>query len=296
MKVPSWRLAALVYSVSLAGCASLPGTYKVEVPYDAYVCFRKTFAQCLQEPALASANTFRQNVYGSSFAGASVTFQDHNAGTVTASSDGKYQCKSGTVPFTQTLSQTNTAEVIFVSPPLLNQIGEQAIRLDRARAACSRIIDAYNVQLQNLTVQDQQAAAQKAVQYLSAKVENENISPNATVNAVLTAAEITQFGLTPPASGSLKVADALVSQRNSVTQLSDQLRNTIKDQTLNVDYKKQIDDAQSVIDSQLREVGRDLSLLDCGALQMPAVTVLHRYFVDGEWVQQGSVVMLLRKR
>jgi hypothetical protein len=244
----------------VGGCASVPGTYEIQAPYDSYVCSDTSFLKCLQSPQLGNANTFKTSVYNGVLDGDTVTVRDPGAGIIRTSSDGKYQCRNGKIPYAQTLAQAGRAPVVFVSPALLNQIGEQITRLHRIREGCVRTLNAYNFQLKILAAQDQQSAAQKAVQYLTAKVEYENIQPWNGVNVALTSAEIALFGLPQPPSGpnSWTVADALVAERNSITQLSEQLRIQTKAQTMGAEYKQQFDDAQLGIDVQLREIANEL--------------------------------------
>jgi hypothetical protein len=240
---------------------------------------------------LAAENKLKRTVYRNAFLGDTVTIRDPKANIVQRSSDSKYRCNNGSVPYRQTIAQRAPAPAIFVSEALLNQIGEQMIRLEQIRRSCGRLLATYNFQLALLPNQDQQAAAQKAVQYLSAKVENENIAPNTTVNTDLNSVELTQFGLTAPANGTLKVADALVTQRNLSTLSAEQIRTQTKAQTIDVEYRKQFDDAQSAIDAQLREIAHSLLILDSAVVATPD-TVVRQYYETGAWVQKGSAVLL----
>ena len=284
--------------ILLGGCASIPGIHEVQAPYDSYICYNVSFSECLQRPELSTANVLRRRIYSGVFAGNTVTVRDSSAGTVTRSKDGKYQCNNGKIPYTQTLPQTERATVVFVAPSLLDQIGEQMVKLQRLRTICLRALAGYDFQLAILASQDQQAAAQKAVQYLSAKAEYENITLNTTVNTnvTLTPLEVTQFGLPPlnPSGQPWDVADALKAQRNLVTQLSEQLRNSTETQTLNVDYKQQFEDARLAIDIQLREVANELLALDSAAVTT-SDDVVKRYYENGAWVQKGSTVLSKEK-
>lgn len=279
--------------IALGGCASIPGTYEVQAPYDSYVCFNSSFSECLRSPQMRNANRFRETVYGKFFVGGTATVRDPDAGIVKSTSDGKYQCKNGRIPYAQSLAQAEPAPVVFVSPALLDQIGEQITRLKRIREGCLRTLAAYNFQLTVLAGQDQESAGQKAVQYLTAKVEYENIQPWSGVNVALSSSEISQFGL--PTGQSWNVADALVSQRNSITATSDQLRKQTKAQAMNVDYKQQFEDAQLAIDVQLREIANELLSLDNALAHSPDREVAQRYYEDGTWVQKGSVVLAVRR-
>jgi hypothetical protein len=291
-------LAGTIFALpAMWSCAPLQGGYEVQAPYDSYVCFDASFLQCLESAQVRHEYSLLRHAYGRVFVDGTVKIRDPGANTVTISTDKKYQCRNSNVPYTQSIRQSELASVVFIPPALLNQIGEQMVQLDRLRRNCLRTMQAYNYQQKILPTQDAESAAQKSVQYLSALVENENISPNASVNLTLSSTQITQYGLAPPPAGqNLKLADALLAERNLSTQSADTLRTQAETQAINVQYKQQFDDAQLAIDAQLRQLGSTLQALDGAVVMLPKAEAGQQYYTNGSWVQKGSVVLNLGKR
>ena len=91
------------------------------------------------------------------------------------------------------------------------------------------------------------------------------------------------------------LSSLLLRNRRVVSEYSSSIRAAIKRHTENVEYKNQFADAQSAIDLQLREIARQLLLLDQSTLEISDASVLRKHYLEGAWVQKGSVVLSVQK-
>jgi hypothetical protein len=265
----------------LAGCAGVDSTrYQVQAPFDSFVCYYSSLDECSQKisgtPAVFS-------------------FLDAQAGVTVQTADKVYACNLGAVTYQQTLDTSSKNPVSFYSPVLLGQMSDGLIKLNLARAACTRLVQSYNKQVEILALQDQLAVAQLAAQYLSTQIENESLGKSAVGAGNITEAQRVQYGL----SSIDTTRNSLQTVRNQVTTISEQLRSKIRDQTLNSDYKNQFSDAQTVIDGQIRELSRGLFILDRAVPKLPDDTLnpvklgdrVRELSPAGGWVVQGTGVL-----
>ena len=280
-------VGVVVLSTLLTACSA----YKVQAPYDAFVCFDSTFNHCYGTAQSGQLKT----LYTTSFArlaatpGGSVVppiLIDPDALKEFASKDTKYHCQFGAIPYTQTLQPDQQAPAVFVSPVLLRQIGEQQLKLARIRTSCQRLLQAYDYQIDILVLQDKLSVAQKATALLSSEVEQARLLKDGFGSRSLTQSEGTQYGVNP---GPLR--DELRAIRDNAVAIGEQLRNMYKTQIVDVDYKKQFDDENLAIELQLRELGRSLFILDRSTVQYQQHRLLPSGYVTGSWVKQGTIVL-----
>lgn len=162
-------LVSIIVGVLLSGCA----TIKIQAPYDSFVCFNSTFNDCANSAQAGSLKTLPGP--HRLLATGGYVFDDPDAGKLPSTTDKKYQCTFGITPYAQTLDPGKPSVAVFVSPVLLREIGEQQVRLTRARTACERLIQTYEYQQQVLALQDKLSMNQKAIAILSDEVESERL-------------------------------------------------------------------------------------------------------------------------
>lgn len=285
-------LFALVIATCSVGCA----VNRVQAPFDSFVCYNSTFNECLGRAQSGRLRTlqmsaFRNLAVGSFAAGSnSAVVEDPEAGQTLSSGDTKYQCSYGNIPYAQTLDPDRRAAAVFVSPVLLRQIGEQQLRLTRARTSCARLLQAYEFQVTIIARQDELAVAQKATAVLSSEVESERAAKDAVGARGLNATEQAQFGL-----GAIAVRDALKLSRENVVSIGETLRTMYRTQVLDVDFKRQFEDANLAIELQLRELARNLFVLDRSIAPDATRRLLPVGYADGAWVEQGTVVLTTKQ-
>jgi hypothetical protein len=283
----------------LGGATTISATYDVHAPFDSYVCFSISFSDCVNNSKqLSPYSTFMTATYAGVFSPNSLFPLDPDAGKVTSTASGKfqYQCDNGKISYQPTHSQSAPAAVVFISPSLLIQIAEQMLSLQRIREACSRMVDDYNFQIHILAAQDNLSLLQGAVQYLSANEEeihivglNDNVS-----NPTITPADLERFGF-PPSEPSRSLADALKTYRFGVADQSRQLRTSVADRTLAVEYKNKFADAQSAIYFQLRAIAQNLLTLDSMILDFPPTQNREQKYPNGTWVTKGTIVLVMTR-
>jgi hypothetical protein len=131
-----------------------------------------------------------------------------------------------------------------------------------------------------------------AVLELSARIENEVSDRGSYGGSPLTAGEISRFGVSDSQDNE---ADGLEDSRLNVASKSDILRLKYQQQLLTNDFDKQFYDAQSLIYSSSSELGQQLAVLDLIAPTLNGVEVKASNFMEGSWVHQGSVVLVVRR-
>lgn len=273
-----------LFALALTGALSACSHYDIQAPYDSYVCFNSSFNMCLSSAQGGGLQNWRKSTYKNNSGGDHLV-DDPDSGVLHPTQDHKYQCDYGAIPYTQTIVLTQVQPAVFVSSILLRQLGEQMVRLNRARAACDRVIANYEYELGVLGTQDQLSSAQKAVSLLSAEVEHDRNAKDGMGGRALSPAEKTQYG------NAAIVRDALQLERGQIGQVGDQLRLGFKTQTTDVDFGYQFKDANFAIDSQLREVARSLVVLDRSVFSAPTDKFHKSHYIDGSWIKQGTVVL-----
>ncbi|TCG08855.1 hypothetical protein BZM27_09395 [Paraburkholderia steynii] len=282
-------VASACSTLLMGGCAVFGIEKDVQAPFDAFVCFDASFNDCVKTINVGDINSPISDD-GTPIFDEKFIVQDKDSAKELTSSDGKYRCEYGKIRYIQKIDVTQRTLIVFVSPIVLNQIGESVLRLNRSRESCKRLIQTYEFQLDLLKLQDSQAFYQVQVQYLSAQIENENLK----------AAKIG----TGPLSGStnpqikqpgIDEATVLLQARKSVTGFAEQIRNRYKTQTLEVDFQKQFSDGQTLIDTQLREISRELFILDRSTRPLgPEIFHERDRYITGSYVMQGTVVSSMR--
>jgi len=277
-----FRCSGVLLALSVAGCA-IPGSV-VQAPFDSYVCGKSSLEQC--------AGYARQNWAAESahYADpADFMIDDADAGKTIKTTDLAYGCSYGTEGYKQRLDVKKEAAAVFYSPIALQGAKDALVRLNRARMACSRVVDNYNYQTALLQVQDTQATGQLVIQYLSARVEADSLANGNVGGENPTPQDITSFGLpaTPPNS----IRGWLQTYRNSSTQIADQLRRQIRQQSLSADFPHQFSDAQNLIDGALRDFEKQLFVLDLSTVDDSSVRFEYRWYRKAAWVKQGTEVM-----
>jgi hypothetical protein len=97
------RTALSVFSLIVTTGAAAPASYPVQAPFDSYVCYDMSFADCIGLPQLRDIDTFRTTVYASDFID-SATINDPEAGKITSSSDTNYSCNNNKIPYVKLCS------------------------------------------------------------------------------------------------------------------------------------------------------------------------------------------------
>lgn len=282
-------VASACSALLLGGCAVFDIEKDVQAPFDGFVCFDTSFKDCVKTISVGDINSPVADD-GTPIFDEKLIVQDKDSAKELTSSDGKYRCEFGKIRYVQRLDVTQRVDIVFVSPIVLNQIGESVLRLNRSRESCKRLIQAYEFQLDLLKLQDSQAFYQLQVQYLSAQIENENLKAANIGKGPLS-------GSTNPQSKQpgLDEATVLLQARKSVTGVAEQIRNRYKAQTLEVDFQKQFSDGQTLIDTQLREISRELFILDRSTnLLGTEITRKRNRYITGSYVIQGTVVSSMR--
>src|SRR5207245_870042 len=116
---------------------------EIQAPYDSFVCYNSSYDHCLTEAQHAQLKTYLKGSFASlDRSGYKVEDPDANKPPITSTADNKNHCNMGTIPYTQTLDPKQLGSVVFVSPVLLSQIGEQLVKVEHAREACLRLVQA----------------------------------------------------------------------------------------------------------------------------------------------------------
>jgi hypothetical protein len=281
------RVGFTLAGMLLAGCAVLAGN-RVQAPFDSYVCTNKTPLECasmLDPKKLTSGLKFLKS---SKSHEKPFDFSDTDADKQVFSEDKKFHCDYGHAPYKQLLDVNLRASIVFFSPIALSQASESLFKVTRARETCQRLIAAYDNQLSILAVQDNQAAQQAWVQYLTAEIEGLSLLKNDLGKDFISDDALAAMHMPPGYHNSVRFA--LHDVRGWLTYETTKLRALYRDQTVNVEYGKQFVDAQTSIELQLREMGRNLFLLDQSSLTFDG-TIVARFYRDGAWVRQGTDVL-----
>ena len=257
-------------------------SYRVQAPFDSFVCYDVSLVECSKSITGTPDNFL---------------FTDLNGGISKKTSDGKYGCDYRAILYKQTLSYNAPSAVSFYSPPLISQLNDGLRKLDRARESCNFLVETYNSQLMLLKLQDEQALSQLQIQYLTSRIEEtglstiggEEICPADGANLDQRCINVVDGNLTI-VTDTNTVRGELRKQRDANTKLSEKIRNMLRDQTVNSDYKKQFTDAQFLIDAQVSELNRGLFVLDRAKPNIANGSVSDKVYDSGSWVQQGSHV------
>jgi hypothetical protein len=279
----------LVLLSSCTGALAESEGFKLQAPFDSFVCYNSSFKQCLNRAQAGQLKTLSQASYKQKD-GAPAMFgvvaPDSDAGKVPPTKDGTKRCYYGTVPYTLTLKEDAISPAVFVSPVLLRQIGEMQIRISRARTACARLIQAYDHQAEISAVQEGLAKAQVAIGWLSSELESDRLRKEGYGGRLVNAEERDKYHVPPS-----HLFEALQYSRttNSIPR-QEELRGLLKKQ-LDMDYENQFFDANLGIDLQLRELARMLFILDRSAAPDSMSALKNTGYGDGAWVKQGTVVL-----
>jgi hypothetical protein len=279
-------IAAIIAFGSLSGCA----TTKIQAPFDSFVCYSSSLANCLsavQNGQLQGyVGAIRNHQKAGPIVGASpFLFDDPDANkTPLSTTDGKYECDYGSVGYAQAIDPTKEAEAVFVSPTILRLLAEEHVRLIHSRKSCERLVQEYNYQIVVVGLQDHLSVDQGAYADFNGAIDKER-ETNASVGArQLTAPELAKSGL----SAGTTLRDGVLLLRQDMTSTSVSLRNDYKAQVVTVDFARRFDDANLAIDLQLREIARTLFLLDRSVpIQLPG-HLLPGDYPNQSWIKQGT--------
>lgn len=274
----------LTSSCALEGCAA----EKVQAPFDTFVCYDTTFDGCLKTAQAGQLKLFHDNAYQAAYgkAGAGNFDDDPDAGKTVATSDAAYTCVYGSIPYTMNLKRDQQAPAVFVSPLLLRSLGEEHIKLQQIREACARLVQSYNYQMTVIKQQNSLATLQKAQERLAREITTEEYNRDSVGERIVSASE------QQICAGGGAARDCLASVTDQIYDTSEKLRPMYITQLTTVDYAKQFKDANRAINLQLRELARQLFVLDRSLADVTAGGHPdHRGYEDGSWVRQGTVIL-----
>lgn len=277
-----WALVS-ASAVVAAGCATTT-TGKIQSPYDGFVCFDTSFNACLGKVQQGQVQQYTTKTF-STGRRQILALGSPDDGKIPTTSDKKYECRYGTVPYQSALQRDQAASVVFVSPVLLRHIGEQQLRLDKIRSSCARIIETYESQLEVLRMQDQISLQQGAIALFSGEIEGARNAKEGYGGRKVTSDEKTTYGV-PDST----LAEALAYERAQLVKSGETLRSQLKKQAMDVDFKRQFEDANLSIELQLRDIARNLFILDRAVVQAQPGARPDGY-ADGAWVRQGTIVV-----
>ncbi len=278
-------LLTVLTSLSMTGCS----TRNIQAPFDGFVCYSQSLDQCATNAQTKDLKKY----YAQTFPQKRLlfNFEDKYAGQVKGTKDnGAEKCKLGTLSYKPTLNPDKTFDIVFVSPVLLSQLAEQEVRLERAREACMHLITAYNAHSDLFAKQNESARASIAITRLAAEAEVHRLAKDNQGERRLSAEEANFMNL--PATTIMR--DALQKMRERGADLNEEVRTLANKQTFSIEYDKLFKDANSLIDSQLRELGRQLFVLDRSVMSAPGPSKYVGYS-NGSWVQKGTIVLKIRK-
>jgi hypothetical protein len=149
------------------------------------------------------------------------------------------------------------------------------------------LVASYDNQLEVLVLQDELSAAQKASSELSNITDTQRLSTASIGNRALTAEEANRFNL----PNTTNVRDAFNAVRTRVANAADVLRERSKVQVIDVEYQKSFADANLLMQTHLRELDRELFVLDRAMVRDSATPWRANGYVDGAWVEKGTVVL-----
>ena len=267
------------------GCATL----KVQAPYDSFVCYNSTFTQCVERAQTGKLRALQHDTVVH-LAQSNFIYQDPDAGKTVSTGDNKYQCAYGTVPYTQALDPTKQSPAVFVSPVLLREIAEQGLRLTRAREICARLVQGYGFQRQIVALQDELAKHQMGAAILGSEVEHDRNNHLEVGWRRTTQTELDKFG--HPIG--ITIGEGERKSKDTATEAAEKIRSAYKVQVFDIEQKQQFEDANLAIELHLRELARQLFILD-RAFVVSSVTYRPIDYETGAWVKQGTVVLRTRQ-
>jgi hypothetical protein len=283
-------LAAILSGGGLALIVSGCSSSNVQAPYDSFVCLRTSYNGCLAAAQSGNLKKYYEAAYSPAFR-AKMMGPAHPEGATEATSDGAYSCNYGKVPYSPSLNMSSTHAAVFVSPILLSQIEEQRLRVDQSRESCSRLLSAYNYQLQILVLQDKLAVQQEGIVKYSSEMEHErNVQATVGKNPDQNGYYLSRYSLADTDT----ISSDLLILRERQADKQEEIRNVSKKRTLEVDYGKMFSDAQLLIDGTLRELGRDNFLLDRSTFDS-TLPYKPTHYASGSWVEKGTVVLKTRE-
>lgn len=271
---------------------------KIQAPYDSFVCFDSSFNQCLARAQSGELESYLASLKNHNSSLASLTDlnssdplvsdpdKDKTVPTRDLLNYPKYSCNFGSIPYQSTLQRNQEASVVFVSPVLLSQIGDQMIRLNRLRTGCARLVQTYNYELDVLALQDELSIAEQGTGEYSTQIEAANNVKQGWLGAILADAEADKYHVAHGSSAN----EALGQARRHAIEYGRQLRDRFKDQTTSIDYRDRFTDANLAIELQERELGRSLFVQDRSAVAHPRGWERGRDYNSGSWVKQGTIV------
>lgn len=289
MAKPSILVISALIASGITPTSTAARQIKIQSPFDAFVCVKSSYDGCLKRIQAESLHRFVSLAYKQP-SYASIRTQD-KADTETKTADGKYSCHSGVIPYSPKMNLTGVVSIVFVSPLLVSQINEQQLRIDKARDSCLRYIQAYDYQVSLVKQQDAIAVLDrlraKIVAEMSAdRADHEKYQGTYSVGQrALATDEVAASGL---AAGTT-ISQAARQLEDAIYGLSETVRDNSKHQVLDIDFARSFADAQLLTDSQLRELGRELFVLDRAAPKYSG-RIHMRGYDDGSWVQKGTVV------
>jgi len=283
MKNTIGAIALLLSVPFMPGCVPR----NIQAPFDGFVCYSQSFADCASNPRTKDLRRY----YSQTFSKQQLV-DDVNSFSAkdVKTDDGKYTCKMGSVPYEPKLNRSKVFDIVFVSPVLISQLGEQEVRLKRAREACTRTIKAYEFHRDLISVQDKAAKVNSATTKIAAEVEFNRLTSENIAVRPLTEGEADALGLT---RGTM-LREALKLLRERGVDLNEEVRSKANIQTIEVEYEKLFDDANLLIEAQLRELGRQLFVLDRSVLSFEG-TAKNVGYDNGSWVQKGTIVLEVKK-
>jgi hypothetical protein len=253
----------------------------VQAPYDAFVCFNASFNSCLAQAQSSRLKSFVSTAFPRLNSGPIIA--DPDAGKHEATKDNKYSCDYSSVSYSQKIKPDDLYGIVFVSPVILNEVGEQQILITQARDGCHRVVQAYDYEGDVLKLQDQLSTTQSSQSRLSAIIDAQRNSKDG-VGGDADPKPVT--GETPGTSE----RDALQAAQTSAVGLAETLREKYKDETVNITFAQRFEDAQRQIDAQLRELGRELFVLDRATVDQGNGNAVRGRYSDGSWVAKGTIV------
>ena len=290
MKCSYTSAGVLATSLLYSACTSLSEqSVRVPAPFDSAVCFDVSLEGCASGLP-HSVNSFRfADVYGSAQ-------ESYPVGSAPAPG-GQYPiprmtCLYRKITYKPVLDTKTPASIVFFSPSLFNQVADAFAALNRARDSCKRLLDVYKFQASLVDQQIEQATNQTTAQSVSAIIEHESLN-NSKIGSGAIPPDIAASAGTG-FDTAIHSVDALKKARDTNTKDSSILNQRLRDRSFKVDYQRQFQDLQEVIDAQAEQVNRAMAVLDRSAMQLDSPAIVRRYYRSGSWVQQGSTVAELK--
>jgi hypothetical protein len=164
----------------------------VQSPYDAFVCFNKSFADCLLGVQGGVVNRLvrptDQRIRRTPPKLSDLNFGSPEDGTTKtpaprpgAPAIPGIVCKMGSIAYAPTLDPNARSTVVFASPILLQQLGELGVRVHQARINCSRLIETFEQEMDKVVVQDALSLRQSVIGLYKDEIAYENTKTNQKV-------------------------------------------------------------------------------------------------------------------